>query len=686
MSGVLFWSLLGLYCGGSLQAVSAESTPLQQFAKTLEGEPRQPAARLFYRHPLGFDAQTVQTALLPVTAPRRVAATALAVVVEEQQRLGSTGMVLLSVFAGLTLTLVLVRRRVDAYISSSPLRLETPVLASYRSLVVVIVRVAAAVCPGLLLLVLLLVSQTFLEQEGPVFSVLGKLFMLWAGTSGFLCLAREFFLGPLVPAPYGHALYRIVRFLIHYVTLGLILLWGGALCHFSSDVLALVRFLLVLTVSASVFLLSTRKEAVLALFPPLSNRLYQRFVAGFRHTYQPVLFCTFTLGLLWAAGYHQLAEFLVARSWAVIAVFLGAVFLHHLSISWIQHRVLPEPFPSEAALALHKALGATVTTVVTLTALLLALGLMGLLTPTLYLLSLPLLTSEKTELSLFVILQAGVLVLAFFLTSRVLRTYLDYRVFPALGVDLGMAAAINAFLSYTLGVLGLLLGLRRMGLDLQALTIFAGALGIGAGFGLQTLTSNLAAGLTLVFGRTLRRGDVVTVGDGIATVQEVGMRVTRLRTPDNIEILVPNAHLVDNTLTNYTHTSPFIRVHVSVGVSYGADPQHLREVMVTVARSCPPVEPQPEPEVWFTGFGESALNFELLVWMNIHHTSPGQVKSTLYFALFEAFKAAGIEIPFPQRDVHIRSSLPLQLMRNPENPIDDINKPSLSGKDSHNQP
>lgn len=161
------------------------------------------------------------------------------------------------------------------------------------------------------------------------------------------------------------------------------------------------------------------------------------------------------------------------------------------------------------------------------------------------------------------------------------------------------------------------------------------------------------------------------------------MRVTRLRTLDNIEILIPNAQLVESTLTNYTHTSPFIRLHVPVGVSYGADPQHIREVILAVAQSCPHVEPQPTPDVWFTEFGESSLNFELLVWMNIRQTSRGQVKSALYFALFQAFKDSGIEIPFPQRDLHIRSDFPRQTLEKLDDSTNDPNGQVLSGKDMH---
>ena len=121
---------------------------------------------------------------------------------------------------------------------------------------------------------------------------------------------------------------------------------------------------------------------------------------------------------------------------------------------------------------------------------------------------------------------------------------------------------------------------------------------------------------------------------------------------------MPNAHLVDSTITNYTHTNPLIRVCVPVGVGYNSDPDQVQAVILEVARACPDIESYPAPEVWFTGFGESALNFELLVWLNVRQTNGGQVKSALHFGLFRAFKGAGIELPFPQRDLHLRSGSP----------------------------
>ncbi len=655
---LLLWSLVGCAWTGSVQAGADEPASLPQLAKTLKGKDTPPSSLLFRRRPLGFDLYTFETLLTPARAPADFLAALTAVVEEERQKLGGAGALFLDVFALVSLAGLAARRRVTAGALARGATLEARCPVSYRPLLAAGLRVAAALLIPLSLLLLFLLGQAFVQQEGPVLSFVVQLLTLWTAVAGLTCLAREVLLGPLVPAPHGAALFRLARLLVLYIAGGLAVLWGGTVLHLPRDVLALVRFLLVLTVGASVFLLWSLDEAILALLPLLPNRLYRQFLAAVDRAYHPILFLTFTIGLLWGVGYHNLAGFLLQRSWAVMAVFLAAVFLHHLSLRWVKQHILPDSVPTDAALAFARALVAIVTYVVTVAAALLVLNLLGLLPVFFLMFSAPLLTVGTTHLSGLVVLQAMVVFLAFLLCSRLLRTYLDYRIYPALGLDLGVATAINTFLSYALGTLGLLLGLRTIGLDLQALTIFAGALGIGAGFGLQGLISNLVAGLTLVFGRTFRRGDVVMVGETVGTIQEVGMRLTRLRTPDNLECLVPNAHLVDSTITNYTHTNPLIRIRVPVGVSYNSDPDQVRAVILEVARACPDLESSPAPEVWFTEFGESALNFELLVWLNIRQTNGGQVKSALHFGLFRALKAAGIELPFPQRDLHLRSGIP----------------------------
>jgi potassium-dependent mechanosensitive channel len=247
-------------------------------------------------------------------------------------------------------------------------------------------------------------------------------------------------------------------------------------------------------------------------------------------------------------------------------------------------------------------------------------------------------------------------VAGFFFVARPLRDYLDYRIYPVLKVEEGVAHAINTFLVYALTVVGGVAAPEAVGLGLGTLTLFAGAFGIGAGFGLQSMANNLASGLTLIFSRALRRGDWVMVGDTVGLVQEIGVRATRMRTRDDIEYLVPNSEFVNGKIMNWTRSSPQTRLHVPIGASYGADPERVREILATVARETPKVLQYPPPEVWFTGFGDSSLNFELLVWINVKADAPRRVTSDLYFAIFRAFKNAAIEVPFPQRDVHIRSA------------------------------
>jgi small-conductance mechanosensitive channel len=616
-----------------------------------------PAQALFARQPLGFDLQTWGKLLAPAHTPTAFFAQAAAVIEEERHQLGGMGVCLLGLCALALGGAFVTRRRLATTVHRWTDVLAAHVPLPYRPILAATGRMAVVAFPPVLCLVLFLGVQALTEQEGPVLRFATQLLLLWMGATVLTHLARAVFLSPLVPAPHGAALLQCVRLLMSYAVCGLALLWGGTVLHLPPDMLALVRFLLIVLTASSVFLLWSRQAAILALFPPVPNRLYQRFLTTLSVAYQPLLVLTFTTGLLWALGYQNLASFLWQRSWALAAVFLAAVFLHHVALRWMRQWLLPDPSPAEATLAFHQTLVLTVTVAIAGAGVLCALALIGLLATLLPLLAAPLVTVGTTSLSVLLLLQTTVIIATFLLGSRLVRTYLDSQIYPALDLDLGVAAAINTFLGYALGTVGLLLGLRTLGLDLQALTIFAGALGIGAGFGLQSLISDIASGLTLVFGRTLRRGDFVKIGEVEGFIQEVGVRSTRLRTTDDIEILTPNSQLVSHTITNYTHTSPLVRLHVPVGVSYRADPERVKDVLLEVAQHCPRVHTHPAPDVWFVTFGENALLFELLVWINNRRVTAGEVKSALYFELFRALKAADIEIPFPQHDIHIRSGM-----------------------------
>lgn len=174
---------------------------------------------------------------------------------------------------------------------------------------------------------------------------------------------------------------------------------------------------------------------------------------------------------------------------------------------------------------------------------------------------------------------------------------------------------------------------------------------------MQSIASNLISGFVIIFGGKIRKGDWVDVNGTTGEVTDIYLRETNVRTRDNIEYLIPNSVLISNSIINYSLSSPIIRIRVPFGVSYMADPHEVSQVAMSVAEKEPRVKVEKKTDVWFTGYGDNSINFDLLVWIDIRMASAEYVRSRLYFALFDAFKAAGIEIPFPQRDLHIRSGL-----------------------------
>ncbi|MEJ2475324.1 MAG: mechanosensitive ion channel, partial [Desulfobacterales bacterium] len=259
-------------------------------------------------------------------------------------------------------------------------------------------------------------------------------------------------------------------------------------------------------------------------------------------------------------------------------------------------------------------------------------------------------------ITLWLILKAALILLAFVFASRLLQAYLDYRVYPALGIDPGLGYALNISLKYTLIVIGLLISLKAVGLDLRFLLVFAGAAGIGIGLGLQSIAANVVSGFTLIFGAKVRKGDWVEVKNTLGLVTDIFLNATRIRTRDNIEYLIPNSNFVSDTIVNYSLTSPMIRITVPVGVSYNADPRVVEKILLDVASKEPMVTDYQSPVVRFKEYGDNSINFDLLVWIDVRETPRRKLRSGLYFAIFDELKKAGIEIPFPQRDIHLRSS------------------------------
>ena len=206
-------------------------------------------------------------------------------------------------------------------------------------------------------------------------------------------------------------------------------------------------------------------------------------------------------------------------------------------------------------------------------------------------------------------------------------------------------------------IIGIFLVLENTGINLGALTIFAGAVGIGIGFGLQNIASNFISGLVILAERPIAIGDRVEVAGITGQVQQIRARSTVIVTNDNIAMIVPNSKFIDSPVTNWTYSDPRVRFRIPVGVAYGSDVNKVRAALIAAGKSNPQVLADPSPSVFLTKFGDSSIDFELIVWSTEMSHRPSRFKSDLNFAIEKELREAGIEIPFPQRDLHIRSGL-----------------------------
>lgn len=233
--------------------------------------------------------------------------------------------------------------------------------------------------------------------------------------------------------------------------------------------------------------------------------------------------------------------------------------------------------------------------------------------------------------------------------GRLLGAILERRVFPRTLLDTGLRTAIVTSLNYVLVAAGVLVAVRTLGFDLTNLAIMAGALGVGIGFGLQAVVSNFVSGLIILFERPYKLGDILEHEGAFGTVRRIRTRSTVLRTFDESEIVLPNAELLAHKITNWTLTDNRSRATIKLGVAYGSDVTAVRDTLLRLAQEHPRV--LDEPRVYFTKFGDSALEFCLMVWVDIRERP--QVISDLHFAIDAAFRQLGIAIPYPQRDVHL---------------------------------
>ena len=235
------------------------------------------------------------------------------------------------------------------------------------------------------------------------------------------------------------------------------------------------------------------------------------------------------------------------------------------------------------------------------------------------------------------------------LAGRGLRRILQRR-----GLSAGAQFAAAKIARYVVMLVGLLVAIDSIGLSLSAVLAASTVLLVGIGFGLQNIAQNFISGLIVLFEQPVRPGDFIKVGDAYGVVVAIGLRATRVVTRDQVTIIVPNSELVTTQVINHSIPTPNLRIAIAVGVAYGTDTELVRRTLLAVPGEHAQVLAEPAPEVRFEDFGNSSLSFALLVWIS----DPGEdrrVSSELRFEIERRFRAAGIEIPFPQRDLHVRS-------------------------------
>ena len=245
--------------------------------------------------------------------------------------------------------------------------------------------------------------------------------------------------------------------------------------------------------------------------------------------------------------------------------------------------------------------------------------------------------------------------------NRLLKKVLTGRVFPRMSLDTGVAHALATLLGYVILVLGMLLILPVTfpGFEFTTLSVMVGAVSFGIGFGLRNIADNFVSGLIILLERPIKVGDRIAVGDLTGDVIAIRARSTSVRTNDNTHIIVPNSQFIAQQVVNWSHTDKLVRFRFPIGVHYNSDVPTVKKAIEAAGLASPNVRRNPAPSAKFMGFGDSSLDFELWVWTDTRSHSPSSFHSEMNYLLWDALKAAKIEIPYPQRDLYIKE-LPAQ--------------------------
>lgn len=345
-----------------------------------------------------------------------------------------------------------------------------------------------------------------------------------------------------------------------------------------------------------------------------------------------------------------LAEIFVARSFAWPSLLLSMTA--NLLVAWIFIRLLSSLIQSSFW---SRAIAVPAFAVATL-------NIVGLLEPTIVQLDRLGVQLGSVHLSILDVLKGVIELVVLLWAAVVTARLLDTRVQHMQGLTPSLRVLTGKLLRFSLIALALVVVLSSLGIDLTAFALFTGALGVGLGFGMQKSISNLISGLLLLFDRSIKPGDVISVGADdtkFGWVQELRARYVVVRDRDGVERLIPNENLITSEVVNWSYTDPNTRVRIPVQISYDDDPEQAMALLIEAAKASTRILTTPEPTARMLAFADSGIQLELRIWISDPENGIGNVRTDVNLAIWRSFKAAGITIPYPQRDLHLKSMPPL---------------------------
>ncbi|MCP5159004.1 MAG: mechanosensitive ion channel [Gammaproteobacteria bacterium] len=509
----------------------------------------------------------------------------------------------------------------------------------------------------------LLAALWLVQVPQPGFGILMTLALLWIGIKLPISLAWLFLVSPRLPDERQQP--TLYRQLFWILICGSLLVTSVILAHLSDLPNAVVNtldYLFMLYGSWAVVPVLRIRRLVMDLLDAVYGQRFWFVVLRYSSLLMPLsLLGAALLGLL---GYLQLAWLIAGHLLIFIAILIGWLVIRSLlndlvvalknfavthsgyGLLWTQdvitplHRIVNLLLFLGAWVVLFHTYGWT--------------GESAVISSIWGFLERPLFTLGAAEITFWRILVTITTLLVVIWLGQWSRA-ISYRWVLSHFSDLGVRHSLSVFTQYTVVLIGMLIILRIIGIDLTTLAVFAGAVGVGIGLGMQSLANNFISGLLLLIERPLRSGDIVQVGSHLGEVTGIGMRALTVQTFDNESVIIPNSDLISNAFINWTHSDRVLRTILWVGISYDADPHQAQALIEKILREHPAILADPEPRALLWDFADSSVKFRVQYYIDIGRYSLLSVHHEVLFGIWDRFKEADIRIPYPQRDLYIKA-------------------------------